>query len=87
MAATAILAFFILLTAGHSYYDPQLTNLNPVLKSYWLIIHVAIITIGYGFLALSFLLALITIIIQLFSFPLCLPKKTGQFQSHASVWP
>ena len=66
LASTALLAFFILLTAGHSYYDPQLTNLNPVLKSYWLIIHVAIITIGYGFLALSFLLALITISIQLF---------------------
>ena len=66
LASTALLAFFILLTAGHSYYDPQLTNLNPVLKSYWLIIHVAIITIGYGFLALSFLLGLITITINLF---------------------
>ena len=54
------------MTAGHSYYDPQLTNLNPVLKSYWLIIHVAIITIGYGFLALSFLLGLINIAIHLF---------------------
>ena len=66
LAATALLAFFILLTAGHSYYDPQLTNLNPVLKSYWLIIHVAIITIGYGFLALSFLVGLINITLHLF---------------------
>jgi cytochrome c-type biogenesis protein CcsB len=66
LAATALLAFLILMTAGHSYYDPQLTNLNPVLKSYWLIIHVAIITIGYGFLALSFLLGLINIAIHLF---------------------
>jgi cytochrome c-type biogenesis protein CcsB len=66
LASTALLAFLILMTAGHSYYDPQLTNLNPVLKSYWLIIHVAIITIGYGFLGLSFLLGLINIAIHLF---------------------
>ncbi len=66
LASTALLAFFILLTAGHSYYDPQLTNLNPVLKSYWLILHVAIITIGYGFLGLSFLLGLITLTLHLF---------------------
>ena len=66
LAATALLAFLILMTAGHSYYDPQLTNLNPVLKSYWLIIHVAIITIGYGFLALSFLLALISLGLYVF---------------------
>ena len=65
LASTALLAFFVLMTAGHSYYDPQLTNLNPVLKSFWLIIHVAIITIGYGFLALSFILGLIAIIVQL----------------------
>ncbi|WP_242135054.1 cytochrome c biogenesis protein [Aestuariivivens marinum] len=59
LAATALLTFLILMTAGHSYYDPQLTNLNPVLKSVWLIIHVAVITIGYGFLALSFILGLV----------------------------
>lgn len=65
LASTALLASLLLMIAGHSYYDPQLTNLNPVLKSYWLIIHVAIITIGYGFLALSFMLGLLTIIIHL----------------------
>jgi cytochrome c-type biogenesis protein CcsB len=66
LATTALLAFFILMTAGHSYYDPQITNLNPVLKSFWLIIHVAVITIGYGFLALSFLLGLINVTLHLF---------------------
>lgn len=65
VASTAILASLLLMVAGHSYYDPQLTNLNPVLKSYWLIIHVAIITIGYGFLALSFIMGLINIILEL----------------------
>ncbi len=66
IAATALLAFSVLMTAGHSSYDPQLTNLQPVLKSYWLIIHVAVITISYGFLALGFILGLINLFIYLF---------------------
>lgn len=66
LAATALLAFLMLMTASHSTYDPQLTNLQPVLKSYWLIIHVAVITISYGFLGLGFILGLMNLIIMLF---------------------
>ena len=66
LAATTLLAFLILLTAGHSSYDPQLTNLQPVLKSYWLIIHVATLTISYGFLGLGFIMGLMNLIIYLF---------------------
>lgn len=66
LAATALLAFFTLMTASHSSFDPQLTNLQPVLKSYWLIIHVAAITISYGFFGLSFILGLINLFIYLF---------------------
>jgi cytochrome c-type biogenesis protein CcsB len=64
LAATAILACSMLMTAGHSSYDPQLTNLQPVLKSYWLIVHVAVITISYGFLALGFILGLINLFLM-----------------------
>lgn len=66
LAATSLLAFFILMTAGHSSFDPQLTNLQPVLKSYWLMIHVACITISYGFLGLGFILGLINLFTYLF---------------------
>jgi cytochrome c-type biogenesis protein CcsB len=66
LAATALLAFFTLMTASHSSYDPQLTNLQPVLKSYWLIIHVATLTISYGFLGLGFILGLMNLFIFLF---------------------
>jgi len=66
LAATALLAFFMLMTASHSSYDPQLTNLQPVLKSYWLIIHVATLTISYGFLGLGFFLGLMNLTINLF---------------------
>ncbi len=65
-AATAFLASIIIMTAEHSNYDPQLTNLQPVLKSYWLIIHVAAITISYGFLALGFILGVINMFLYLF---------------------
>jgi len=65
LAATTLLAFFVLLTATISSYDPQLTNLQPVLKSYWLVIHVATLTISYGFLGLGFVLGLINLVIYL----------------------
>lgn len=66
LAATALLAFFVLMTASHSSYDPQLTNLQPVLKSYWLIIHVATLTISYGFLGLGFMLGIMNLLIMFF---------------------
>ncbi len=66
LAATSLLAFFTLMTASHSSYDPQLTNLVPVLKSYWLIIHVATLTISYGFLGLGFVLGLFNMVLYLF---------------------
>ena len=57
LSTTAILASLILMTAHLSWMDPEITNLVPVLKSYWLVIHVAVITSSYGFLGLGALLA------------------------------
>ncbi len=65
LAATTLLAFFVLMTASHSSYDPQLTNLQPVLKSYWLIIHVATLTVSYGFFGLGFILGIMNLLIYL----------------------
>ena len=45
--------------------DPQITNLVPVLKSYWLVIHVATITASYGFLALGALLASLNLFLMI----------------------
>ena len=69
LAGTAVLAFCVLMTAGHSSFDPQLTDLQPVLKSYWLVIHVACITISYGFLGLGFILGLINVVNYIFLKP------------------
>lgn len=60
---TALLAFFILMVTEMSLMDPQLTPLQPVLKSYWLNIHVAIITGSYAFLGLSFVLGLVNLVL------------------------
>ena len=41
--------------------DPQITTLVPVLQSYWLTIHVSVITASYGFLGLCSLLGMFTL--------------------------
>lgn len=64
-AATAFLAGIILFADMLSNYDPQLSNLQPVLQSYWLVVHVAIITMSYGFLALGFILGIVNMIFWL----------------------
>jgi cytochrome c-type biogenesis protein CcsB len=66
LSATALLAWLILFVAHLNWMDPEITNLVPVLKSYWLLIHVAIITGSYGFMALGALLALINLILMIF---------------------
>jgi len=62
-AATSVLAGVFLFVAFLSSLNPQITNLVPVLKSYWLMIHVAIITASYGFLGLGALLGMFTLIL------------------------
>ncbi|SDF24265.1 cytochrome c biogenesis protein CcsA [Epilithonimonas hungarica] len=52
---------------GGSALDPQITPLVPVLKSYWLVVHVAIITSSYGFFSLSMLIAMISLIFYVIS--------------------
>jgi cytochrome c-type biogenesis protein CcsB len=64
LAATAVLAWMILHTAHLSWMDPQMTNLVPVLKSYWLTIHVAVIASSYGFLGLAALLGLHNLVLM-----------------------
>jgi cytochrome c-type biogenesis protein CcsB len=62
LAVTAILAGIVLFVAHLSWMDPEITNLVPVLKSYWLTIHVATIVASYGFFGLGALLAFVNLI-------------------------
>ncbi|MBZ7968179.1 cytochrome c biogenesis protein [Campylobacter molothri] len=59
----SIMAGISLFVAHLGFMDPQITNLVPVLKSYWLNIHVSIITASYGFLGLCFLLGIFTLLL------------------------
>jgi cytochrome c-type biogenesis protein CcsB len=63
IALTAVLSALTLFVAHMGWMDPQITNLVPVLKSYWLNIHVSMITGSYGFLALGALLGFTTLIL------------------------
>ncbi|MCK8523358.1 cytochrome c biogenesis protein CcsA [Aquimarina sp. D1M17] len=63
ISAASMLATCLLGIAHGSLMNPEITNLVPVLKSYWLLIHVAVITGSYGFLALGSILALICLIL------------------------
>ncbi len=63
LAGTTFLAGVVLLIAHLSWIDPEITNLVPVLNSYWLTIHVAVIIAGYGFLGLAAMLGLINLIL------------------------
>jgi cytochrome c-type biogenesis protein CcsB len=63
LSATAVLASMTLMVAHLSFMDPEITNLVPVLKSYWLTLHVSVITGSYGFLGLGAVLGLINIIL------------------------
>jgi cytochrome c-type biogenesis protein CcsB len=63
LAATVLFASFLLAIAHGSLMSPEMTNLVPVLKSYWLMIHVAIITASYGFLGLGALLGFIVLLL------------------------
>ena len=64
LAAAAILAAIVMLVAHMSFVNPQITNLVPVLKSYWLTIHVSVITASYGFLGMGALLGFITLVLM-----------------------
>jgi cytochrome c-type biogenesis protein CcsB len=63
LSATAVLSSMTLMVAHLSFMDPEITNLVPVLKSYWLTLHVSVITGSYGFLGLGAILGLITLIL------------------------
>ena len=66
LSASVIVAGIFMFTAHLSNIDPQITNLVPVLKSYWLTIHVSIITGSYGFLGMGAVLGFMSLILFVF---------------------
>ena len=65
LAGTAILAGVTMGVAHMSFINPEITTLVPVLKSYWLMIHVATIISGDGFLGLGSILSLLVLVLYI----------------------
>ncbi|WP_228149984.1 cytochrome c biogenesis protein CcsA [Malaciobacter molluscorum] len=66
LSAAIIVASIFMFTAHLTTIDPQITNLVPVLKSYWLTIHVSILTASYGFFGLAAILSYMALIMFIF---------------------
>jgi len=63
LSASFMMAGIFIFSAYLGEIDPQITNLVPVLKSYWLSIHVSVITASYGFFAVGALLGFMTLVL------------------------
>lgn len=66
LSASVIVAAIFMFTAHLTNIDPQITNLVPVLKSYWLTIHVSVLTASYGFFGLAAILGYMALIMFIF---------------------
>ena len=65
VAATAFVASILLWVAHLSWVDPAIANLQPVLDSYWLMIHVAVIVASYGPFTLGMILGTVALLLML----------------------
>lgn len=65
IAIASMLAGLSLFMAHLNWMNPEITTLVPVLKSYWLTIHVAVITGSYGFLGLGAFIGILVMILMI----------------------
>lgn len=64
-ALAILFAGIILFVSGLNWMDPQINPLVPVLKSPWLMFHVAVIVAAYGFFGISFLLGATNLVLMI----------------------
>jgi cytochrome c-type biogenesis protein CcsB len=67
IASTAFVTSMILMIAHWNWMDPAIANLQPVLNSYWLMIHVAVIVGSYGPFALGMILGVVALFLMIFT--------------------
>lgn len=65
LASTAFVTSMILMIAHWNWMDPAIANLQPVLDSYWLMIHVAVIVASYGPFTLAAILGIVTLLLMI----------------------
>ncbi|MGM5470129.1 cytochrome c biogenesis protein CcsA [Flavobacteriaceae bacterium LMO-SS05] len=67
LASTAFVTAMLLMIAHWNWMDPAIENLEPVLNSYWLMIHVAVIVASYGPFALGMILGVTSLLLMIFT--------------------
>jgi cytochrome c-type biogenesis protein CcsB len=67
IASGTFVASMILMIAHWNWMDPAIANLQPVLNSYWLMIHVAVIVASYGPFTLAMVLGIVSLLLMLFA--------------------
>ncbi|MEN2403084.1 cytochrome c biogenesis protein CcsA [Flavobacterium sp. MC2016-06] len=67
VASAAFVTSMIFMAAYANWLDPEIANLQPVLNSYWLMIHVAVIVASYGPTALGMILGFVSLILIFFT--------------------
>jgi len=65
VASTAFVAAIVLWVAHENWLDPAISTLVPVLDSYWLMIHVAVIVASYGPFTLGMILGITALLLML----------------------
>ncbi len=67
ITATTFLTAIILAFAHQNWLDPEIANLQPVLNSWWLLVHVSIIVASYGPFSLSMILGIFALSLIIFT--------------------
>ena len=67
ITATTFLTAIILAFAHQSWLDPEIANLQPVLNSWWLMVHVSIIVASYGPFSLGMILGIFSLLLMSFT--------------------
>ncbi|WP_158838654.1 cytochrome c biogenesis protein CcsA [Polaribacter sp. L3A8] len=67
IGATTFLAAIILIFAHQNWLDPAIANLQPVLNSWWLMVHVSIIVASYGPFSLGMILGIVSLLLIVFT--------------------
>ena len=67
VASSSFVTSMILMAAYANWIDPEIATLQPVLDSYWLMIHVAVIVASYGPFALGMILGVVSLLLILFT--------------------
>jgi cytochrome c-type biogenesis protein CcsB len=65
LLATTFVTAIILFVANMNWLDPEIANLQPVLNSWWLLVHVSIIVASYGPLTLGMILGIFALFLIL----------------------